>query len=462
MHRTSRIGSRSVFACLTALTLLLPLIVFPATADAAQRRPARATTTSAPAPEKDAAIIVDGATGKVLYARNPDAIRYPASLTKMMTLYLLFEAIQKGEMSLDTQLTASTHASQQEPTKLAMTPGSTIPVETAIKALTVLSANDVAVVIAEALGGSEEAFASKMTEKAHELGMIHTNFHNASGLPDLQQLTTARDMALLGRHLAYDFPQYFPYFSVPSFTYNGRVYGTHDNLLKAFSGTDGIKTGYTQLSGFNLVTSVVRGNKHVVGVVLGGRTAAIRDSEMMRLLSATFRVSEENPTLLADANVPWQGGNGPGGNLFAANPGEDDVLLAALAPKSKAKKTAPILVATLKDTHPSAPPAQIAQGDAAGAPPDAAPSDGGAVKRWAVQIGAFASKALARAKLAAFAKRGTDVVGEAKRLIVPLPSGDGHMLYRARFGMFAEDEAKDICRRMVLRGQTCFVAPDIY
>ena len=298
----------------------------------------------APAPEKDAAIIVDGATGKVLYARNPDAIRYPASLTKMMTLYLLFEALEKGTITLDTPMIASSHAVAQSPTKLYVPLGASIDVDTAIRAVTVLSANDVAVIIAEALGGgSESTFAEMMTQRAHQLGMTNTNFHNASGLPDLQQLTTARDMSLLARHLAYDFPQYFHYFSAPSVTFNGRSYSNHDNLLGEFPGTDGMKTGYTQLSGYNLVSSVVRDNKHVIGVVLGGPTAAVRDREMIQLLSATFSVANENPTYLADANVPWYGGAGPGGELFKANPGEDNYLVTVL--DSRGRKGAPVLLA---------------------------------------------------------------------------------------------------------------------
>src|SRR6185503_6067875 len=207
------------------------------------------------------------------------------------------------------------------------------------------------VVIAETLGGgSEETFGQMMTEKAHELGMTHTNFHNASGLPDPLQLTTARDMAILARHLAYDFPQYFHYFSTPGFTYAGRNYVTHDNLLAAFDGTDGIKTGYTQLSGFNLVTSAVRDNKHVIGVVLGGPTAAVRDREMIRLLSAAFQVAKQDPTILADAYVPWQGGKGPGGDLYKADPGENDVLLAALESKGRKTAPAPVLVADAKSS----------------------------------------------------------------------------------------------------------------
>jgi D-alanyl-D-alanine carboxypeptidase len=523
MQGKSRARTGVFVACLTALMFVLPTLAIPASARA-RTNATHAIRPILPSPEKDAAIVVDGATGKVLYARNPDAIRYPASLTKMMTLYLLFEALDKGTITLDTPMIASTHATEQEPTKLYVPLGGSIAVDTAIKAITVLSANDVAVVIAEALGGgSESTFASMMTEKAHELGMTHTNFHNASGLPDLQQLSTARDLALLGRHLAYDFPQYYHYFSVPSFTYNGRVYGSHDNLLTAFEGTDGIKTGYTQLSGFNLVTSAVRDNKHVMGVVMGGPTAAVRDREMMRLLAAAFQVARQDPTILAEANVPWKGGKGPGGDLFKADPGEDDVLLAALETKGN-KKNAPVLVAEAKqapaETNPEQPilvampaakpanpatqtavitpvlqpapaakptqlaslgasllppihlgtapilgtaaPAQVAQGDSAGAAPAVftpKPANTGAVKRWAVQIGVFASETLAQAQLAAFAKRGVDVIGQAEKLVIPFPAVGGHTLYRARFGLFAEDEARSICKRMTRRGQTCFAAP---
>ena len=518
MRGKSSAGSRIIFGCLTALLVLLPALASPAAAAQARAKP-RATQTLRPilpSPEKDAAIVIDGASGKVLYARNPDAMRYPASLTKMMTLYLLFEALEKGTISLDTPLIASTHASEQEPTKLYVPLGGSISVETAIKALTVLSANDVAVVIAEALGGgSESTFATMMTEKAHQLGMTRTNFHNASGLPDLEQLTTARDIALLGRHLAYDFPQYFHYFSTPSFTYSGRTYGSHDNLLAAFQGTDGIKTGYTQLSGFNLVTSAVRNNKHVVGVVMGGPNAAVRDAEMMRLLSAAFEVAKENPTVLADANVPWKGGDGPAGELYKPDPGEDDVLLAVLQSKAPRSKAAPVQVAALQPPAATAvpvakpaaqvaaativpllkpatavpvpaqlasvgtsllppirlgpgpalrtgAPAQIAQGDGAGAPPVpffAPAANSGAVKRWVIQVGVFASETLAQAQLTAFARRGVGVIGQAERLVIPVKTGS-LTLYRARFGLFAEDEARDICKRMSQRGQTCFAAPE--
>ena len=488
-------GSRLVFAVLAALSLLIsagaPTGAYAAahkarTAHAVAPRAARVVRDVALSPEKDAAMLVDGATGKVLYERNPDAIRYPASLTKMMTLYLLFEALEKGTMSVDTPMIASSHAVAQSPTKLYVPLGETIDVDTAIKAITVLSANDVAVIVAEALGGgSESTFAEMMTQRAHQLGMTNTNFDNASGLPDLQQLTTARDMTLLARHLAYDFPQYFHYFSEPSVTFRGRGYFNHDHLLTGFEGTDGIKTGYTQLSGYNLVTSVVRNNKHVIGVVLGGPTAAVRDREMIRLLSAAFDVASQSPTYLADANVPWYGGMGPGGELFSPNPGVDNYLMAVLDPNSYGRRAPPIM---LTETRPAVPaitipgsggaspllgpvrpnsPAsaannQLAEGDGiAGTNVQIplAPQPGSAVKHWAVQIGVYASQTLAQAQLTALARKSVDILGQAEQIVAALPNRRGHMVYRARFGMFAENEARGICQQMKRRGQSCIAVP---
>ncbi len=257
-------------------------------------------------PQKDAALVVDGETGKVLYARNSDSTRHPASLTKMMTLYLLFEQLKNGQMTLATPLPVSDHASIQHRTKLYLRAGTTIPVEAAIRAIVVCSANDVAVAIAEAIGGSESHFAELMTEKARALGMSHTFYHNASGLPDDLQITTAGDLSILARHLAYDFPQYFPYFSTQTFTWHGETHKTTDHLIGAYNGADGIKTGYTEASGFNLVSSVVRDGAHVIAVVMGGRTAHRRDLEMVHLLDNTFAQISQNPNLVARANVPWQ------------------------------------------------------------------------------------------------------------------------------------------------------------
>src|SRR6185312_5033233 len=184
---------------------------------------------------------------------------HPASLTKMMTLYLLFDALKSGKMTMETAMPVSAHAAAQKPTKLYLHKGDSISVDTAIRAIVIRSANDVAVTIAEALGGTEGHFAEMMTEKARALGMKETNFHNASGLPDPLQITTASDLGVLARHLAYDFPQYFWYFGLSGFNYKGTWYPTHDNLIGRYDGADGIKTGYINASGFNLVSSLVRG-----------------------------------------------------------------------------------------------------------------------------------------------------------------------------------------------------------
>jgi D-alanyl-D-alanine carboxypeptidase len=262
-------------------------------------------------PSKDAALVIDGATGKVLYARNAYAERHPASLTKMMTLYLLFEALKRGDVNMATPLPVSAHAAAQKPTKLHLQPGDSINVNSAIEAIVVRSANDVAVTIAEALGGTESHFAEMMTAKARQLGMRNTFYHNASGLPDNLQITTAADLAILARHVAYDFPQYFHYFGIPGFTFRGVTYPTHDNLIGRYQGADGIKTGYTGASGFNLASSVVRGRNHIIAVVMGGVTAHRRDREMMNLLDKTFAQIQQNPTMVASIKVPWQAGPAP-------------------------------------------------------------------------------------------------------------------------------------------------------
>ena len=259
-----------------------------------------------PVSGRDAALVVDGQSGQVLYARNAAAERHPASLTKMMTLYLLFEALKAHQISLATPITISRHAAVQLKVNLNLSPGMTMSVETAIKAIIVRSANDVAVAVAEAIGGTEGHFAQLMTAKARALGMRNTFYHNASGLPDVLQVTTADDLALLARRLAYDFPQYYPYFATPSFSYHGMTYYTHDNLLGRFKGTDGIKTGYTNASGFNLVSSVVRDGAHVIGVVMGGNTARQRDNEMVRLLASTFVRVHADPSLVEHGVIPWK------------------------------------------------------------------------------------------------------------------------------------------------------------
>jgi D-alanyl-D-alanine carboxypeptidase len=486
-------------------------------------------------PDKDAALVVDGATGKVLYARNETAERHPASLTKMMTLYLLFDALKRGQVTMQTQMPVSYHASVQRPTKLGLRPGQTIAVDAAIRAIVIRSANDVAVVIAEALGGTESHFAEMMTARARQIGMRETNFHNASGLPDPLQITTAQDLSVLGRHVAYDYPQYFPYFGLAGFTYQNVWYPTHDNLIGRYQGADGIKTGYTGASGFNLVSSVTRGTTHLIAVVMGGRTAVRRDMEMVRLLDQTFGQIAANPTLVASRTVPWQqvaqGAPAPAiagfslpqvSNQYASvspvptvQSDDEDAAEAVRAPDEKfavihaegAAKPAPqapakpqpaVAPAVAQNTakpspamgpaapavRPAArPDAQLAAAQTglvkmamntpapANTPrPQMRPSlreDGGEGDadptptpghNWTVQIGAYADKALAEAQLKAYAGKAQDVLARAAHIISPAQTAAGHTLYRARFGLYAEQEAREVCSRLTQRGQTCFAA----
>jgi len=244
-------------------------------------------------------IIVDANSGATLSASNPDALRHPASLTKIMTLYLLFERLQAGKLSLDSEMQVSEHASDQAPTKLGLRPGQTIRVEDAIKGLVTRSANDAAVVIAETIGGEEDDFAQMMTRKARALGMSRTIYRNASGLPNDEQVTTARDQATLGRAIQDRFPRYYRYFSTLTFNYHGQSIRNHNHLLGNVEGVDGIKTGYTRASGFNLVTSLRRDNHHLVGVVMGGRSGGSRDAIMRNLLAENLDKSANRRTVAA-------------------------------------------------------------------------------------------------------------------------------------------------------------------
>src|SRR5712692_9426093 len=291
MLRTTLASSRVLRVSVFALFAITTAIIF--TTDSADARRSRhrhharqhhheARESYNPA---FSSIIVDGNSGATLSANNPDASRHPASLTKIMTLYLLFERLDAVNMKLDTEMEVSAHASEQAPTKLGLRPGQSIAVEDAIKGLVTRSANDAAVVIAEAIAGDEGDFAKLMTRKARALGMTKTVYRNASGLPDDEQVTTARDQATLGRAIQERFPRYYKYFSTRSFTFRGDSIANHNRLLGRVDGVDGIKTGYISASGFNLVTSVHRGNRYLVAVVMGGSSAGSRDARMRELIS---------------------------------------------------------------------------------------------------------------------------------------------------------------------------------
>jgi D-alanyl-D-alanine carboxypeptidase len=256
---------------------------------------------------RHAAMIVDANTGSVLYEQFADAPRHPASLTKMMTLYLVFEEIEQGRLSYTTKITVSAKAASVAPSKLELEPGEEIDLIDAIKALITKSANDMAVALAEHIGGSEAGFVRMMNERAHQIGMRSTTFTNASGLPDDRQITTARDMVTLALHLQDDFPRHYPLFSMKSFEFRGKTYRTHNTLLYGFPGMDGIKTGYTRASGFNLISSVKVDNKHLVGAVFGGVTASARNAHMrLQLYRALEKASSQRtrrpaPKLVARA-----------------------------------------------------------------------------------------------------------------------------------------------------------------
>ena len=239
---------------------------------------------------KYASIVMDASTGDVLYERNPDAQRYPASISKIMTLYLTFEALQTGRLKLTDELVVSQHAANMAPSKLGLRPGEMISVDEAMRAVAVLSANDMAVALAEKIGGSESRFAALMTLRAQELGMNNTHYVNATGLPDARQVSSARDIAMLSRAVMRDYPQYYSYFSIKEFDYHGRTVVNHNHLLGKMPGLDGLKTGFINASGFNLAASAVRDNRRLIAVVLGGNSTAARDSHVEDLLDTGFVV----------------------------------------------------------------------------------------------------------------------------------------------------------------------------
>ena len=364
---------------------------------------------------KYAAIVVDAGTGEVLFARNADRHRFPASLAKMMTLYLTFEALEAGEIVLDQPLPISKYAARQSPSRLGLTPGQTITVKQAILALVTKSANDVAAVLAEALGGTERKFAFHMTRAARELGMKRTRFRNASGLPNRRQRSTARDLSILARALIHDFPQHYHYFSTQSFTFKDRTYKSHNRLLKSYPGTDGLKTGYIAASGFNVTASVLRGQTRLVGVVLGGKSARSRDKEMRRLFERAFaRLEAER----RDVHPP---------------------------PKEKPK-----------------PPRTVLEGPQAPLAPRVAAIDEGTdrlpARAWGVQVGAFQSFAAARSRAHEAAGAARELLTERTVSVVSIEGRD-EPLFRARLSGLDEAEAKAACAYLRDQDFECLTVP---
>jgi D-alanyl-D-alanine carboxypeptidase len=418
-----------------------------------------------------AAIVVDAKTGKVLYSENPDTRRFPASLTKMMTLYLLFERLDAGKVSLMSRIPISAHAAAQAPSKLGLKPGSTISVRDAIYAVVTRSANDIAVAIGEYVGGSEDAFAVRMTAKARELGMNNTIFRNASGLPNPGQVTTARDMATLGRALQDRFPGYFKFFATPSFVFNGHRIPGHNRLLGRVAGVNGIKTGYTRAAGYNLVTSVDRNNRRLVAVVLGGNTGRERDQKMTRLVEAYLPKASAGPR-----TAPL---------VARATPAEKADEIAALAavpaPRIKpdfseaepieASATGSVSVASV-EVAPDQPTDEGDGGDDAAIEPPAKPARIMAkvkvdktekvasiapknVEGWKIQVAAAPSRASAQAQLRKARATAPKILASADDYLEPV-SKDGDTLYRARFSGFKnKDAARAACSYLARKGVSC-------
>jgi D-alanyl-D-alanine carboxypeptidase len=341
---SSRLARVGVFGLLTVTTAAI------FTTDAAEARRHRHRSYAHHRVQRDesessspkfASIIVDGNSGTVLQSNSPDGIRHPASLTKIMTLYLLFERLESGKMKLDTEMPVSQHAADQDPTKLNLRAGQTIRVEDAIKGLVTRSANDAAVVIAEAIGGDEDDFATMMTRKARSLGMSRTVYRNANGLPNDEQVTTARDQATLGRAIQERFPRYYRYFATSTFNWRGQSIRNHNHLLGSVEGVDGIKTGYTRASGFNLVTSMRRGNRHLIGVVLGGRSGGSRDAIMRNLLAENLEKGATTHTVTAVAER-----NGADANTDVADASETPARAAPQVQAVAAAEAAPSRLAS--------------------------------------------------------------------------------------------------------------------
>ncbi len=381
-----------------------------------------------------ASIVIDFETGKVIEQTNADTRNYPASLVKMMTLYMAFEALQEGNLTLDQELPVSRRATGMPPSKLGLKRGETIAVREVILALVTKSANDAAVVMAEALGTKESRFAQMMTKKARKLGMKRTSFRNASGLPNRRQLSTARDMAILARALIRDFPQYYEYFATSEFTYNGRKHRNHNGLLRKYEGTDGLKTGYIRASGFNLAASAMRNGRRIIAVVFGGRSPKSRDRQVARLLDKGF---------LAAASLPLVAKAGPANKPRAKT--------AAAAP-TDAAHPAPALAAVAKDT---------VEKPAANAGKTVRKQRPGGVERvWGVQVGAYYRYRLAEDAAIKAAARIPDLLGDT-RVHVPSIRGQRGRIYRARLFGLSRSEARGACRKLKVLKTDCLVVKDL-
>ncbi|MFA4995473.1 MAG: D-alanyl-D-alanine carboxypeptidase family protein [Bdellovibrionales bacterium] len=383
-------------------------------------------------------IVIDSETGQIIHEEDSDSLRHPASLTKMMTLYLTFQALDSGRLDLDRYLRVSSDAAYQAPSKLGLRVGQRIRVEDAILGLVTESANDAAVVLAEGLAGSESAFADMMTRQAHALGMTRTRFRNASGLPDPYQITTARDMAVLGAALINHYPEYYPYFSREGFRYAGGYHRNHNRLMDRYDGMDGIKTGYIRASGFNLVSSVKRGGTRLVAVVFGGRSATRRDNQMARLLDQSFADIRNDSRLQRIASA-----KGEGDSDDNVNNDNEDVELPAKRVASSASKG--VQKADYK-------PSREKQKRAERTVSSRTPAGGGT---WGVQIGAYSNPEAGHQVLDTLVSSITGLSYTPKPQVQKVKAGGGAVMYRARLMALDQRSAEKICAYLNRNGKSC-------
>lgn len=392
-----------------------------------------------PSQAKYASIVIDGHSGEVLHETNADTRNYPASLTKMMTLYMLFEALDQGKVTKSSRFQVSHRAARQSPSKLGLRPGQSITVDDAIKALAVKSANDVAVVVAEALAGSETNFARAMTRKAHQIGMTKTTFANASGLPNRKQLSTARDMARLAQSLYFTFPHHYHYFGIERFRYAGRSYRTHNRVLNRYQGADGLKTGYIRASGYNLVTSVERNGRRLIGVVFGGKSSRSRDNHMIALLDRSW------PKLrVADIPAPRPKPAGLGALAQLAPPP------VTISPPTQTSTPLADIAVAQKPVPPGMEPAPKPE-DLATTPP---PSQFTPTGDWAVQVGAYYDRGKAQAAIERATAKVPSLDGRTEEAIVLL-KGRKKPIYRARLVGLSLKEAQAACRELKRKKIAC-------
>ncbi len=430
--------------------------------------------------DKYASIVIDADTGMVISESNPDKKLHPASLTKAMTLMMMFDALNSGRAGLKDHIRISTHAASMVPSKLNLPIGSTIKVEDAILALVTKSANDVAAAMAEHLGGTESNFAKMMTAKARQIGMRNTTFVNASGLHDPRQISTARDMAIMARTMIHSYPQQYKYFKISNFTYQGKSHRNHNRLMETYKGMDGLKTGYVAASGFNLVASAVRNNHRIIGVVFGGRSTATRNAHMANLLDSgfenvgSFKVARfDNPPLpqrkpailraIASLNTiapATEGGSqwaslnttlqkgmfgqiaGEGDNDPAASRRIETGLIAIAAHKGEAINVRQAVAAT-QAANPAAPTQAQRQAQRI-VPATLTPQDRSINDAWAIQIGAFSSRAQTDQALGKAVLQLPDHLRAGHPVIVPTKKGED-WLFRARLNGYTEAQALAAC-----------------